>query len=106
MKFLLTYLRLQRLLLRLQQYEVNITYVPAKYMYVADTLSRAFLDEQPKDVDLNNDMEVIVKSLITNLPMTQEKLAQMKSAIAQDETLQRVKLLRRGGPFIETNCLL
>ena len=33
--------RLQRLLLRLQKYEVNITYLPGKYMYVADTLSRA-----------------------------------------------------------------
>lgn len=49
-------------------------------MYVADTLSRAFLDEQHTDTDLNDDMEVMVLSLITNLPMTQEKLAQMKSA--------------------------
>ena len=39
--------RLQRLLLRLQKYDVNITYVPGKYMYVADTLSRAYLDEPP-----------------------------------------------------------
>lgn len=63
-----------------QKYEVNNTYVTGKYMYVADTLSRAFLDEQHTDTDLNDDMEVMVLSLITNLPMTQEKLAQMKSA--------------------------
>ena len=79
---------LQSLLLRLQKYEVNISYAPGKYMYVADTLSRAFLNEQPTDTDLNDDMEVMVHSLITNLPMTQEKLAQMKSATDQDEDLQ------------------
>lgn len=91
---------LQRLPLRLQKYEVNITYVPGKYMYVADTLSRAFLDEQHTDTDLNDDMEVMVLSLITNLPMTQEKLAQMKSATAQDEDLQMSsKVVKSGWPF-------
>ena len=91
---------LQRLPLRLQKYEVNITYVPGKYMYVADTLSRAFLDEQHTDTDLNEDMEVMVLSLITNLPMTQEKLAQMKSATAQDEDLQMSsKVVKSGWPF-------
>ena len=92
--------RLQRLLLRLQKYEVNITYVPGKYMYVADTLSRAFLDEQHTDTDLNDDMEVMVHSLITNLPMTQEKMAHMKSATAQDEDLQMLsKVVKSGWPF-------
>ena len=92
--------RLQRLLLRLQKYEVNITYVPGKHMYVADTLSRAYLNEQPTDADLTNDMEVMVHSLIANLPMTQEKLAQMKSATAQDDDLQMLsKIVKDGWPF-------
>ena len=39
--------RLQRLLLRLQRYDVTINYLPGKYMYVADALSRAFLPEGP-----------------------------------------------------------
>ena len=59
--------RLQRLLLRLQKYEVNITYVPGKHMHLADTLSRAYLNEQPTDAVLTNDMEVMVHSLIVNL---------------------------------------
>jgi len=78
----------QRLLLRLQKYEVNVSYVPGKYMYVADTLSRAFLNEQLTNVDLNDDMGVMVHSLITNLLTIQEKLAQMKSGTVQDEDLQ------------------
>ena len=89
--------RLQRLLLRLQKYEVNITYVPGKHMHVADTLSRACLNEQPTDADLTNDMEVMVHSLIANLPMTQEKLAQMKSATAQDDDLQMLSKIVKDG---------
>ena len=67
--------RLQRLLLRLQKYDVNIAYVPGKYMHVADTLERAYLNEQPTDVELNDDIEVVVHTLVANLPMTEEKLA-------------------------------
>ena len=92
--------RLQHLLLRLQKHEVNITYVPGKHMHVADTLSIAYLNEQPPDADLTNDMEVMVHSLIANLPMTQETLAQMKSATAQDEDLQMLsKIVKDGWPF-------
>ena len=57
-------------------------------MYVADTLSRAFPNEQPTNADLNRDMEVMVHSLITNLLTIQEKLAQIKYGTAQDEDLQ------------------
>ena len=51
-------------------------------MYVADTLSRAYVNEPPRDLKLSSDMEVMVHSLVANLPMTDEKLAQLKSATA------------------------
>ena len=35
---------LQRLLLRLQQYDVDLRYKPGSEMYLTDTLSRAFLE--------------------------------------------------------------
>ena len=91
--------RLQRLLLRLQKYEVSITYVLGKYMYVADTLSRAYSDEPPSEQELRDDMEVIVQSLVERLPVTQEKLSHMKVATAQDEILQMLsKVVRNGWP--------
>uniref|UniRef100_A0AAR2JIE4 ribonuclease H n=1 Tax=Pygocentrus nattereri TaxID=42514 RepID=A0AAR2JIE4_PYGNA len=37
--------RLQRMLLRLQKYSVQVTYVPGRDMLLADTLSRAYLPE-------------------------------------------------------------
>ena len=35
--------RLQRMLLRLQRYNLNVTYLPGSQMYIADMLSRAYL---------------------------------------------------------------
>ena len=95
--------RLQRLLLRLQKYEVNITYVPGKYMHVADTLSRACPNKQPTDADLNNYTEVMVHSLIANLPKNSHKwsLQPLKTKTFRCS----VKLLRMVGHSIEGNCL-
>ena len=44
--------RLQRMLLRLQRYNLNVTYKPGSQMYVADHLSRVYLrqtEDPPKD---------------------------------------------------------
>ena len=37
--------RLQRFLLQLQKYDLRVTYKPGKYLYVADTLSRLYLQK-------------------------------------------------------------
>ena len=71
-------------------------------MYVADTLSRASLNEKSADSELNDDMEVVVHSLVTNRPLTVKKLTQMKSETAQDETLQELlKVVKSGWPSHE-----
>ena len=44
--------RLQRLLLRLLKYNINrISYVPGKYLYLADTLSRAYIANEAGDIE-------------------------------------------------------
>ena len=58
--------KLQRLLLRLQKYDISITYVPGKYMDVPDTLSRGSLNEKSVDSELNDDMEVVVHKSSTD----------------------------------------
>ena len=55
------------------------------------------MNEKPTDVELNDDMEVVVHTLVANLPMTEEKLAQMESATAQDETLQALSNVVQNG---------
>jgi hypothetical protein len=41
--------RLQRMLLQLQKYDIRLQYTTGKEMYIADTLSRAYLKHLPND---------------------------------------------------------
>ena len=82
--------RLQRLLLRLQKYDVTINYLPGKYMYVADALSRAFLPDGPVPDEMNDDVTKMIHSLVENLPMTVEKLVELKSATVENEVPQQL----------------
>ena len=43
--------RLQRMLLRLQKYDLSVKYVHGKFLYIADTLSRAHLADTPESHD-------------------------------------------------------
>ena len=95
--------RLQRLLLCLQRYDVTINYLPGRYMYVADALSRAFL-RGPAHDEMNDDVTKMIHSLVDNLPMTTEKLLEMKSATAEDAVLQQlIRFLTDGWPSTRAN---
>ena len=43
--------RLQRMLLQLQRYNLNVTNVPGKYLYIADFLTRAALPAKQTDAN-------------------------------------------------------
>lgn len=45
------------MLLQLEKYDINITCVPGKYMYIADMLSQAFFFEKT-DKDFEEEIEV------------------------------------------------
>ena len=54
--------RLQRMRLRLQKYDIKIKYVPGKFQYIADTLSRVCNESSmPSD----SDMHITVLSLVS-----------------------------------------
>ena len=95
--------RLQRLMLKLQPYDLHITYVPGKYMYMADTLSRAYLNVEPDDA-LNDELTYVIHTLFTNLTVTPAKLAEFKHATTNDAVLQKVSLYcQTGWPLSATN---
>ena len=84
--------RIQRLLIRLQKYNLTVQFVPGKLMFIADTLSRAYLNETVQDQrDLNEDIEIMVHSFIQEIPASPERLTQLKEETARDETLQALK---------------
>ena len=50
-------MRLQQMLLRLQQYDLQVTFKKGTELYVADTLSRAYQEVDPND-SLEEELEI------------------------------------------------
>jgi hypothetical protein len=79
-------IRLQRMLLRLQQYDISVVHKHGKKMYIADALSRATNSTQEcKDGDTATEYIFHVHII---LPATQEKLNQIQNATEKDPELQ------------------
>ena len=90
--------RLQRMMLQLQRYTLNVRYVSGNLMYVADTLWRAYITGDA-GCGAPEDMEVLVHSLVANLPATIDKLEQFRRAFSKDQVMQKLKqYLRHGWP--------
>ena len=83
--------RLQRMRLRLQKYNLKVGYVPRKFLYIADTLSRAFDQSNvPTDDDMHHDMEHFVHSVIIDLPISDVKLVELRELNCNDPTMQQL----------------
>ena len=84
--------RLQRLLLRLQQYDAEIRYRPGREMYLADTLSRAYLSLSPTDTQ-RSETEKEVESIhaVDYLAISEQQLSEIKQETAKYLTLQTLK---------------
>lgn len=80
--------RLQRMLLKMQKYTVTVEFIPGSQMYIADTLSRSYMDSKPP---LDEEMEYIVHSLSLNVPMTSQKKNIFQNAINNEPILSKVK---------------
>ena len=82
--------RIQRLLIRLQKYQVEFEYIPGKELHIADTLSRAHLSTTSKDSELNDECDIMIHTLIQDLPVSAQRLQQLKQETANDKILQTV----------------
>ena len=76
---------LQRLLLRLQQYDVEILYKPSPEMYSADILSRAYL---PTTARSPTEEETELIHAVELLPISEPQLAEIQRETAADSVLQ------------------
>ncbi|XP_056017509.1 uncharacterized protein K02A2.6-like [Ostrea edulis] len=96
--------RLQRMLMRLQRYDLKLVYVPGKEMHISDALSRSYLKETP---EILVDDEIDVDWIEAQLPVSPTKLQQLKEATAADETLQTLKnTVLVGWPIDQSNVPL
>ena len=100
-------MRLQRLLLTVQKYDLKVQYKPGKLMFMADHLSRSFLPETKET--LIPDVEVNSISPATYLPLSQERYLELQQKTASDEVLQMLReTVQKGWPSEKArlpNCL-
>ena len=66
-------------------------YVPGKYMYAADTLSRAYLPGDRSDEQMEDDIEVMVHCLVRDMPVSAMRQELIRAAAAEDPDLQMVR---------------
>ena len=81
--------RLQLMLLRLMRYSLDIVFVPGKYMHIADTLSRAMTGKPASEdnISLVGEEELRVHSIISQLPISEERRKELLCATSIDLTL-------------------
>ena len=58
--------RIQRLILRLQCYNLTLKYVPGKDLHIPDMLSRAYVDSKHTDSELTDEADCMVHVVIKN----------------------------------------
>jgi hypothetical protein len=81
------------MILRLQRYNLNVTYKPGPQMYVADHLSRDYIanEGEPGDEFQVFALELEGINPLDNAKITSERLAQLQKATGQDPTMQSLK---------------
>ena len=81
--------RLQRMLLRLQKYDLSVKYVSGKLLHVADTLSRAHATNHSHQVN-DDDMELAIYQFIQHLPIANDQKKSLRSATSSDRVSQQL----------------
>jgi len=95
--------RLQRMLLQLQKYDIEVVHIPGKDIPVADTLSRKFLPHTYPE--MSEGMEVQVHALIDNMPISDKKMIEIKEATEADMQCQVLKqMIEDGWPQLREDC--
>ena len=88
-------LRLQKMMLVLQRYDLKVKYVPGSELSVADALSRAYSEETNES--LITDLEVNEVQLTAHLPISQERYSEFQQATVADPTLKALSTVVRHG---------
>ena len=79
-------LRLKKMMLTLQRYDLKVKYRPGVELSIADALSRSYLPEIAET--LIPDLEFNEVHLTTHLPISPEKYAEMQKETAADPVMQ------------------
>ena len=99
-------LRIQRLLLRIQKYEIELSYTPGKFMFVADALSRAYDKESlPENSSTEADISALVDMVVQTVPMSDQKLTLICEETQKDATMCKLReVILNGWPDEKAQC--
>jgi hypothetical protein len=79
--------RLQRMLLQLQKYDIEVVHVPGKDISVADALSRKFLPAQDDD-EFVKELSAHAHCVMSSLQVTNSKMKQLQEATEKGPQMQ------------------
>jgi hypothetical protein len=97
-------LRVQRMLLRLQKYDLKVHYTPGKYLVTADTLSRSNPTAATDSANVEN-VQLHVDMVINTMPMSDHRLEEIRRETASDPELMSVmQTILDGWPANRVNC--
>ena len=65
--------RFQAMLLKLMRYNLYVNYQPGSTMYIADTMSRAYVESEHESDYIVVDTNMRIHSLVASLPMTNKR---------------------------------
>ena len=93
--------RVQKMVLHLQRYDLKVSYRPGKELLLADTLSRAYLQEA-------NDTlydELLDVNMVSILPMSAQKLEEFQKATKDSPSLTALReIVLKGWPSTKDEC--
>lgn len=93
---------IQRLMLRLQKYDLAFEFKPGKHLIVADTLSRASLCNNTSTTE--EDVQIHVDSIKAQMPVSTAKWADIANETMKDEHLKRViEIIHKPGEGVLDN---
>ena len=92
--------RLQRILLRLQRYDITVQYKKGKEMVLADTPSRAWHeDNEPLTVNSEEVCSLETVNAAQFLLVTKESIEKLQQSTTEDEVMSQLKLaIQQGWP--------
>ncbi|KAI8506223.1 hypothetical protein Bbelb_156500 [Branchiostoma belcheri] len=94
--------RLQRMLLRLQKYDLVVQHRPGKDIPVADALSRLYLEETD---GMSETFEAQVHMVTSNLPVSSRRMEEVRRETREDSQLVTLKgTIKEGWPDTKDKC--
>ena len=95
--------RIQRMLLRLQNYNYKFVHVPGKDLHLADALSRACSEPIPSEEEVEDPLDCIFPVIVSDL--TEAELNELQATTAKDLQFSTLKeTVMDGWPEFKKDC--